>query len=139
MEPRNRDGDLFVNIERVNNVYPMAFKVIPQRAVLAAWIDGADTTYEELEQRLDRAALVATAKGSHRTEATLMTWHRRLGHPAFKPTVELAQRRASGMVITDLPARIPGLDACVACVAAQSVHLPHKEGRERATLLLSGP
>jgi hypothetical protein len=42
--------------------------------------------------------------------------------------VELAQKDVSGMVITDLPAKIPGLDACAACVAAKSVHLPHKEG-----------
>jgi len=37
------------------------------------------------------------------------------------------------MQITDLPMKIPGLDACAACVAAKSVHLPHKEGRSRAS------
>jgi len=37
------------------------------------------------------------------------------------------------MEITDVPARILGLDACSACVAAKMVHLPHKEGRGRAT------
>jgi transposase InsO family protein len=133
MELRNRDGDMFANIERVNNVYPMVLKVVPPKAMLAAWTDeGADPTYEELEQRLDRVALVATAKGGNGTEASLMTWHRRLGHPTFKTVVELARKGASGMVITDLPAEIPGLDACAACVAAKSVHLPHKEGRERA-------
>ena len=40
------------------------------------------------------------------------------------------------MVITDLPKKIPGLDACAACVAAKSVHLPHKEGRNRAEVYL---
>jgi transposase InsO family protein len=134
MELRNRDGDLFTNIERENNVYPMALKVVPPRAVLAAWVDGgADPTYKELGQHLDQVAFAAMAKGGNGTEATLMTWHRQLGHPAFKTVVELAQKGASGMVITDLPARIPSLDTCAACVVAKSVHLPHKEGRERAT------
>ena len=31
------------------------------------------------------------------------------------------------MVITDLPEKIPGLDACAACIAAKAVHFPHKE------------
>jgi len=46
--------------------------------------------------------------------------------------VELAQGGASGVEIIDVPARIPGLDACSACVTAKMVHLPHKEGRGRA-------
>jgi hypothetical protein len=29
MEPRNRDGDMFTNIERVNNVYLMVLEVVP--------------------------------------------------------------------------------------------------------------
>jgi len=61
-----------------------------------------------------------------------MTWHGHLGHPAFKTVIALAENGADSMVITDLPAKIPRLDACVACVAAKSAHLPHKEGRERA-------
>jgi hypothetical protein len=61
-----------------------------------------------------------------------MTWHRRLGHPTFKTVVELAQKGVSGMVIMDLPAKIPSLDARAACVVAKSVHLPHKKGHERA-------
>jgi len=61
-----------------------------------------------------------------------MTGHRRLGHPAFKTVIVLAEGMADSMVITDLPAKIPGLAACVACVAAKSAHLPHKEGCERA-------
>ena len=40
------------------------------------------------------------------------------------------------MVITDLHKKIPGLDACAACVAAKSVHFPHKEGRNRAEACL---
>ena len=55
-----------------------------------------------------------------------MTWHRRLGRPSFKTMVALAESGASGMVITNIPAKIPGLDVCLACVAAKSVHLPHK-------------
>ena len=69
-------------------------------------------------------------------EATLMTWHRRLGHASFKTVVALAKSGASGIVISDIPAKIPGLDACAACVAAKSVHLPHKEGRKRGSRYL---
>ena len=54
----------------------------------------------------------------------------------FKTVVESAQGGASGVEITDLPARIPGLDACSACVVAKMVHLPLKEGRSRATKYL---
>ena len=37
------------------------------------------------------------------------------------------------MVITDVPASPPGLDACAACVSGKTVHLPHKVGRSRAS------
>jgi hypothetical protein len=77
-------------------------------------------------------ALVAAAKGGNGMEVSLMTWHRRLGHPTFKMVVELAWKGASGMVITNLPVEIPGLDACAACVVAKSVHLLHKEGHKQA-------
>ena len=36
------------------------------------------------------------------------------------------------MVITDLPEKIPGPDACAAWAAAKEVHFPYKEGRSRA-------
>ena len=65
-----------------------------------------------------------------------MLWHRRLGHLSFKTVVALAESGADGMVITDLPKKIPGLDTCAACVAAKSVHFPHKEGRNRAEAYL---
>jgi hypothetical protein len=135
MELQNRDRDSFATIDRVNDVYPMALRVVPPKAELAAWInigEGADPTQEGLVDRLQKVVLAATAKGGYRMEASLMTWYRRLGHPSFKTVVELAQKGASGMVITDVPAKIPGLDACAACVAAKTVHLLHKEGRERA-------
>ena len=96
----------------------------------------AELTQGELIRRLVGVVMTATAKGGDGTEATLLTWHRRLGHPAFKTVVALAQSGASGIVITDLPAKAPGLDACAACVAAKSVHLPHKEGRGRASKYL---
>jgi hypothetical protein len=47
-----------------------------------------------------------------------MTWHRRLGHPAFKTVVALSESGVIDMVITDLQAKILSLDACAACVAA---------------------
>ena len=44
----------------------------------------------------------------------------------------LARSGVSGVVITVVPASVPGLDACAACVARKAVHLPH-EGRGRAS------
>lgn len=65
---------------------------------------------------------------------------------SFKTVVESARSGASGMVIADVPAKVPGLDACAACVARKSVHLPHKEGRgrpseylERVHIDIAGP
>ena len=57
---------------------------------------------------------------------TLLNWHRRLGHPSFKTVVVLTESGATGTVITDLPEKTPGLDACVACIAAKAIHFPHK-------------
>jgi hypothetical protein len=34
---RDRDGDLFANVAKVNNVYPMGLKVILPMAGFAAW------------------------------------------------------------------------------------------------------
>jgi len=50
-----------------------------------------------------------------------MTWA-----PVFQHCVALAESNADGIVIADLLKMIPGLGACVACVAAKSVHFPHK-------------
>jgi hypothetical protein len=102
---------------------------------MAAWTTEGkedEATHEELAERLETVAMVATAKGAEGTKATLMTWHRRLGHPSFKTLIALSESGADGMEITDLPKKIPGLDACAACVAAKMKHSPHKEGRERA-------
>jgi hypothetical protein len=66
--------------------------------------------------------------GCHGERATLLTRHRRLGHLPFKMS---ARSGVSGMEVMNLPQKIPGLDACTACIATKSVHLPHKEGRGR--------
>jgi hypothetical protein len=135
MELQNRDGDLFANINRVNNVYPMALKVVPPKAGLAVQTnigEGADLTHKELVDCLQKVVLAATVKGGDRMEATLVTWHRHLGHATFKTILELEQKGVSGMVITDIPVKIPNLDACAACVVVKLVHLPHKEGHEQA-------
>ena len=103
---------------------------------LSAWMEtsgDADPTHQELVDCLGKVAMTTTAKGGRGTEATLMTWHCRLGHLSFRMVVELVQKGASGMVITDMPVKVPGLDVCTACVAGKSVHLPHKEGREWVT------
>jgi hypothetical protein len=125
---------MFTHIAVVNDVYPVRLTVIPPNTALAAWtIEGDEEvpTHEELVERLEQVAMVATAKGANGTRATLMTWHRRLGHPSFKTVVALAKNGAKGMEIMDLPKTVPGLDACVACVAVKAVHFPHKEGCDR--------
>jgi len=70
------------------------------------------------------------AKGGDGREAFLMTWNRRLGHPAFKAVTVLAESVVDSMVIAGLLAKIPGLAAYAACITAKSAHLPHKEGHE---------
>ena len=110
MELRNRDGNLFANVAKVNNVYSVGLNMIPPRSALAACTtDG-----------LDKVTMVATAKGADGIRATLLTWHRRLGHPSFKTMVALAESGANGMVITDLPEKI-----CVRCMCrSESSTLP---------------
>jgi hypothetical protein len=90
--------------------------VIPPIAGFAAWTtDGEDAKpTHELVGRLEKVAMVATAKGADCMRAKLLTWHRRLGHPSFKTVVALAKSGADGMVITDLPTKVLGLDACAA-------------------------
>lgn len=68
-----------------------------------------------------------TVEGGKGTEAVLTTWYRRLGRPPFKTVVELAQNSASGIVISELPVKILGLDACAECVVGKSVDLPRTE------------
>ena len=134
---RNLAGDVFADIEKVHNVYLVELRVIPQRTALVAWTDDhRELTYLELIECLLKVAMTVTVRGGNRMEVTLMTWHRWLGHPSFKTVVVLARSGASGIVISDIPARIPGLDACAACVAAKSVHLPHKEGRKQVSKYL---
>ena len=128
---RNPAGDVFVDIKKVHNVYLVELRAIPQRTALVAWMDNhRELTYPELVECLLKVAMTVMARGENGMEATLMTWHRWLGHLSFKTVVALARSGASGIVISDIPARIPGLDACAACIAAKSVHLPHKEGRK---------
>jgi len=92
--------------------------VIPPMAIFAVWTtEGEAPTHEELVERLGKVGMVATAKRADGMRATLMTWHHCV----------LAKNGADGIVITDLPKKIPGLDACAACVAAKLVHFPLKE------------
>ena len=72
-------------------------------------------------------------QGAKGERATLMTWHHWLGLPSFKTVIALAGSGADSMEITDLLEKVPGLDACAACIAAKATHLPHKEGRGRAS------
>jgi len=65
VELRNRDGDLFTNVERVNNAYQMVLSVLPPKAGSVAWThtsEGADPTHKELVEHLQQAALVRWQK-----------------------------------------------------------------------------
>jgi len=139
MELRDHNGGLFADIAKTNKVYLVELRLVASGAGLAGWMtnSGEDkSTYQELLGRLGKVTMTATARGGSGPKALLWTWHCWLGHLSFKTIMELAQEGASGLEITNIPARIPGLDACFACVAAKMVHLPHKEGRSRATKYL---
>jgi hypothetical protein len=77
--------------------------------------DDVEPTHEELIKCLASIALSATAKRADSMKASLLSWHRRFGHPSFKTEVELAKYGANGILITDLSLKIPSLDACAAC------------------------
>ena len=64
--------------------------------------------------------------GADGEKAAILTWHQRLGHSSFKTVVVSARNGVSGYG-NNGPTN--GFNACAACVAATSVHLPHKEGR----------
>ena len=137
MEPRDRNEDLFADIEKANNVYPARLKVISPRTGLATWTEGEeDATHDESGERLATVAVVAAAKGGGGTRTSLMTWDQWLGHPSFKTMVALAESGADGIIIMDLLRETAGLDGYAACLAAKSVHLPHREGRNRAEAYL---
>ena len=139
MELHTEEGSLFANIKMANNVYPIRLDIAPLQPVLATWtVEGvqAESALDELAERLGRVAMVATVKGPNGKRASLLTWHQWLGHLSFKTMVASAKGGVSGMEISDLPMKIPGLDACTACVVAKAVHLPHKEGWSRATKYL---
>ena len=105
MEPRNRDGDLFANVEKVN-VSLVGLNVIsPRTSSATCTMDGDDgeLTHNELIERPSKVTMVATAKRTGSIRATLLTRLSRL--------VALAESGANGMVITDQPERI-----CVHCM-----------------------
>jgi len=126
------------SIDTSRNTHPPSYAFLLQfssrkltEAVLDAWITGGDDTeptHEVLVGRLGTVAMVATAKGADGMKAT---WVRCLGLPSFKIVVTLAENGTNGMVIMNLPEKIPSLGACAACVAAKAVHLSHEEGYER--------
>ena len=106
----------------MNKVYPVELRLVASGAGLAGWTTDSgegESTYQELLGRLGKVAMTATVRGGSGPKASLLTWHRRLGHLSFKTVVELAQEGVSGLEITNVPARIPGLDACPACVAVE--------------------
>ena len=92
MELRGREGDVFAIVRRVNNIYPREFKVMNPR--LAAWMDNGrhGTTHQEVVERLEGVDTTATAERGTGTEAALMTWYRRLGHPPFKTSTKWCER-----------------------------------------------
>ena len=137
MELLDRSGDRFAFVGRVNNVYPVKLAIVLQDSGFTVWMEeGAGPTHQEVIKRLDNIALVATAKGGQGSPVSLMTWHRRLGHPSFGAVIDLSKSGVCGMEIKDVPLTVPSLDSCAACVAGKSVHLPHKVGRTRATEFL---
>ena len=138
MELKDWHGDVFAHVPKVNNVYLVELTtILPSSSLVACRGDAApDPTEDALVERLQHMVMSATARGGNGVNASLLTWHRRLGHCSFKTVVDFAQSGVPGIVITDLPTEIPGLDACTACIAVKLVHLPHKVSRTRATEFL---
>ncbi|SRR5258706_3155802 len=125
MELQDWYGDLFAIVSKANNVYLMELRVMAPGAEIAAWMgDGwcVEPTHQEIVEHLNVIVIAATARGGMGSEASLMTWHCQLGHLSFKMVVELARSGVSRMVIMEIPLKIPGLDACVACMAGRLVH-----------------
>ena len=136
IELHTEEGSLFTNIEMANNVYPIRLNIAHLQPALATWtVEGfkAELALDELAERLGRVVMVAMAKGPNGKRALLLTWHWWLGHLSFKAMVASVNRGVSGMEISDLPVKIPGLDACATRVVAKAVHLPHKEGWSRVS------
>ena len=135
IELKDWSGDVFANVPKVKNIYLVELEMIPCGTSLVTWREDTtlDLTEDALMDYLQHVVMSATARGGNGREVSLLTWHHRLGHCSFKTVVDLAQGGVSGIVISDLPVNIPGLNTCAACVAAKSVHLLHKEGRSRAT------
>ena len=97
---------MFGIVRRVNDVYPIEFKVMTPR--LVAWMDNGRRTEPGVRGasrggRYDRYS--GGRKGNRSGVDGLVS---ATESPPFK---ELAQNGASWIVITDLPVKIPGLDA----------------------------
>ena len=107
MELHTDNGSLFAVVEMANNVYPVKLNIAHLSPVLAAWaVEGvAEPAPDELAERLEKVAMVATAKGPDGKRALLMTWHWWLGHLSFKMVVASAKKGVSGMEISDLSKR----------------------------------
>jgi len=109
-----QDGEWFTAIEMVNNIFPIKFNIIHPRPALAAWtmeVSRTGQTHDELVECLGNVAMIASARGTEGKKATLLTWHWQLGHLSFK-TVIASAKGVIGMEITDLPTKVPSLDAC---------------------------
>ena len=56
MEERDRRGDLFTVVSKVNNVYPVELTVIAPGSVIAAWMNeggSKEPTHQEIVARFD--------------------------------------------------------------------------------------
>jgi len=89
MELWDHNGELFADIAKVNKVYPVELQSVAPGAGLAGWTTDSGegkSTYPELMEHLGKVAMTATVRGGSGPKASLLTWHRRLGHLSFKTT-----------------------------------------------------
>ena len=85
-----------------------------------------EPTHQELVEHLEGVVMTATAKGGNGTEAALVTWYRQPGTHRSRRWWN-KQSGENGMVITESPVKISGLDACAVRVEGKLVHLSHKD------------
>ena len=126
MELCNKCGDLFTIVSKPNNVYPVKLTVITLGSGFTVWMsegDSKEQTHQEVVKHLDNFLLVAMARGGQGSDASLLMWHCRLGHPLPKTIINLSKSGFSNMVIADVPAAVP------TCMVSKLVHLSHKEGQ----------
>ena len=133
---QNANGHFVIHVPMKNYVFPMSLRTVYPSSSLLACGECGEVSDQTLDKRLETLGgdpSVAFSAGDAAQPISLYNWHRRMGHRSMKTVVDMAKGAVTGLVMKDLPVRVPTLDNCPACVLAKSKHFPFKTGRTRAT------